>query len=203
MGFYSLNIFDSFTEKMSKFYFLLCFSLSSYLMSQTNDNLIVGKKQNLYYTYINETIVITNDESDTYFSGVINFSTNNGGVRIKPITGYKIIIKPIDKDHGNTLLDGDGTVVGSRRPGSNNKPPEKSLSVEISPIPTNQYINILSDIEICKYEIYELNGFLKYQKTFNCIKNSQLDVSFLSKGNYILVLETKNTNRITKYFIKN
>ena len=172
-------------------------------MSQTNDNLIVGKKQNLYYTYINETVVITNDESDTYFSGIINFSTNEGGIRIKPVTGYKIIIKPIDKDHGNNLLDEDGTVIGSRNPGSNNIPPKKSFEIKVSPIPTNHYLNIISDKEICKYAIHDSNGNLKNQKQILCTQTLQIDVSSLSKGNYILVLETKDSKIITKNFIKN
>lgn len=193
---------------MLKIYFLLCFSLSSYMMSQTNDNLIVGKKQNLYYSYSNENIIITNDESDTYFSGIINFSTNEGGIRIKPIANYKIIIKPLNKNYENkddinSALDADGTVIGSRKPGTSSKPPERSLSIDVTPIPTNRFLNVFSNTELCNYYIFDTIGNLKAEKKLTCSQRFQVDVSFLSKGNYIIILETKNTNRITKNFIKN
>lgn len=201
MVFYQNNIVSSFRQKkMHQFLLISLLTFSINTCAQASESSIIGNKTSSFLSFYNQDVIITTENADTEFSGIIQFLSNEGGVRIIPTENFKIIIKPLIRDENSaTEFESDGTTIGSRKNGSENR--DKYL--KIYPIPTNQYINILSDVEICKYEIYEMNGFLKYQKTFNCIKNSQINVSFLPKGNYILVLETKNTHRITKYFIKN
>lgn len=187
---------------MQKFLFLLFIIFSIKAIAQIPiDNAISGQKQNMFFSYYNENVILTNENYDTEFSGVIQFLTNDGGVRIIPKNNFKIIIKPITHNNNN-LLDGDTTVLGSRE--NNTSSGQKSINnITIFPVPTTHFLNITSNHGICNYQIHDINGNVKSQKNIPCVENLKIDVSFLSKGNYVLSLQTKNSKIITKNFIKN
>ncbi len=205
MVFHQNNIVYSFIKKkMHQFLLILLLIFSIYSYAQSSDGSITGKRPNTFLSYYNENVTITTEGTDTEFSGIINFTSNQGSVRIIPQASHKIILKPISQNN-NFVEEEDSTVVGSRNKGTETIPwlSTKSNKTVTFPIPANQYLNISSDQEICKYIIYDANINRKNQRVINCTTSFQITVSFLSKGNYILVLETKNSNHITKYFIKN
>ncbi len=70
-------------------------------------------------------------------------------------------------------------------------------NIEIYPNPTQNYINIKSDIKIDNIYIYNVSG----QKINTEIKNNKIDISKLTKGNYVLKL-VSNGKILSKQFIK-
>lgn len=182
---------------------LLLFVLITF--NQTNaqqfiTNFIMGENLNVSLDFDSENIVITTDNANTYFSGSLIFSDQGGQVRIIPQDNYQIRIKPASKNFKSTLENETGTVIGSRKDNTS----RKDNKIQIFPIPTTQYLNISSSLaQIVSYSIYNTSGNLKISKNVSHTQNLQIEVSLFQKGNYIIILEFKNSNPISKYFIKN
>lgn len=72
--------------------------------------------------------------------------------------------------------------------------------VKIFPNPIKNTINIESKEDITKNEIYSLEG--KLIPNINQVNYNKIDVSKLSKGNYILKIHLRNGTSVTRKFIK-
>ncbi|WP_379964527.1 T9SS type A sorting domain-containing protein [Epilithonimonas sp. UC225_85] len=70
-------------------------------------------------------------------------------------------------------------------------------NIQIYPNPVKDILNIKSDETISDYEIYSLDG--RKLTTGNKINDSKIDVSHLTKGNYLLKVKTKEKEQTTKF----
>ncbi|MBP1646300.1 MAG: hypothetical protein H6Q16_1875, partial [Bacteroidetes bacterium] len=69
------------------------------------------------------------------------------------------------------------------------------------PNPAENELNVSSSIEISKIEILNIIGQVVYTKEMKS-KNTKIDVSNLTKGNYIAKTYTKKGVRTTKFVVK-
>ena len=73
----------------------------------------------------------------------------------------------------------------------------KNKEIVIYPNPVKNILNIKSDEPISSYEIYSLNGRKLMEQ--NKLNNSKIDVSNLTKGNYLIKLKSKGKEQTTKF----
>ena len=78
---------------------------------------------------------------------------------------------------------------------ANNMPSKQSNSTSIYPNPTKDLFTIKSDIQIEKYEIYNIEGKLVQNSN---VQNNKVDVSELSNGTYMLLLDNQPITLIKK-----
>mgnify|MGYP000465537001 FL=1 len=70
-------------------------------------------------------------------------------------------------------------------------------NIKIYPNPVKDFLNIKSDELISGYEIYSLDGRKLMEE--NKLNNSKIDVSKLTKGNYLIKFQTKGKEQTTKF----
>src|SRR5690606_34496188 len=73
----------------------------------------------------------------------------------------------------------------------------QNSQIQIYPNPTNAILNIASQSEILQLNLYDLSG-----KRISVSKNSQMNISTLPKGVYILNILTKDGKKTTRKIIK-
>ncbi len=73
------------------------------------------------------------------------------------------------------------------------------MSVAIYPNPATNSVSISSELDIVSVEIFTLNG----QKVLETAKSSNIDVSNLSQGMYLLLATDISGNKTTKKLLKN
>ncbi len=119
----------------------------------------------------------------------------------------KIILTAAENTSGisrsaNVLITGTGvpsktvtvTQTGILATGENS-----TLVTTVYPNPTSDFLNIKSSQKISKIEIYDMSG--KLVKS-GILKDEKINVQNLSKGNYLLKIQTEN-GVVTSKFIKN
>jgi|GEM_PF-3593506 len=119
-----------------------------------------------------------------------------------------IQLSPSSWPNGSVIIDDElyftQTVAGKisklqldslNTPLSNNTPSKQSNSISIYPNPTNGLFTIKSDIQIEKYEIYNVEGKLVQNSN---VQNNKVDVSMLSNGTYMLLLDSKPITLVKK-----
>ena len=73
----------------------------------------------------------------------------------------------------------------------------KNKEILFFPNPVKDILNIKSDEPISGYEIYSLDG--RILTIGNKVSNSKIDVSNLTKGNYLIKFQTKGKEQTTKF----
>lgn len=76
-----------------------------------------------------------------------------------------------------------------------------SNSLQLGPVPTENYLNIYSSSEILSAEVYSMTGQRMISKKFDYLKDTQIDVSTLNSGIYLLKVNTHEGMKI-KGFVK-
>ncbi|MGA9212753.1 T9SS type A sorting domain-containing protein [Kaistella sp.] len=76
----------------------------------------------------------------------------------------------------------------------------KKKEILLFPNPAANYFSIYSDESIIKYRIFDIGGIIIKEDHY--YKNSNINIAFLEKGNYILQLIYKNGTTNSKKFIK-
>lgn len=179
---------------------LILFTLLINSHAQTYDDYLHGDKKNFFQIYQDANILITNDGTDTFFSGFLAFqSSSNGSVTIKPEIGYVVKILPIGIQNKSTI--GTGTLIGVKV-GGNGGLNKLATSVEIYPNPAISSIQLKSTENIIGYKIYNSQGTLKSENSLLKSKQFSVNINNLNPDIYHTVILLDNGQSISKQFIK-
>lgn len=183
---------------MKNLLLFLSFFIAISLNAQTYDEIIFDNP-NFFLMYEDESILLTTNGQDAFFSGFLGFRSNIlGSVTIKPEDGKNIRVVPMAASSLKTL--GTGTQIGGRPPlgGGGGLQPK----ITLFPNPANQIIQLKSSENIVGYKIYDYQGTLKSQNQLLKSKEFSVNLNNLSSGIYYATILLENGQTISKQFIK-
>lgn len=168
--------------------------------AQTFHEELYGNLENpiFFQIYEDENILITNNNSDTTFAGLLKFNSEIPGiVVIKPQPGYNIAIVPIIFSGSNM---GAGTSIGGSTGGGGGGGLDSKTT--LYPNPAYNLIQLQSTENIVGYKIYDAQGILKSEKSFLKSDDFSVHINNLSPGIYYINILLENGQMISKQFIK-
>lgn len=170
--------------------------LANCLSAQTNViNLTLSS--DFENAYLNEAKAINITNSQTVdLSGTI---LSQNAIRIFPVTGYTIVIKP--RDGSDYRAEDNGTVIKSKS-GGTGLPYGTFFTIYPNPVHDNLFLETEA-VSITGYAVYDMSGVLKMSQ-YNLLGNNQtVNVSTLTNGNYIIQVFLQNLGYSSTQFIKN
>lgn len=154
----------------------------------------------MFYTYDNNDYLINdlgqqwNNTTTSYINNhQVNYTNNSNGT----IQQYIRQIWDADISSWTNQIRATYTYQGT----ANIEDFNNSIIITIYPNPTSDYINIQTNSTIKEVKIYDLNGRLKSEKTFNS-ENYNVDIRDLSSGFYLLQVYDENERITTKKILK-
>lgn len=168
----------------------------SALIGQEYDHILTGNLLPGMYSYNNESILITNNEENTTFAGILQ---TRGFVHIKPQNGFSVTILPIIPRDASLVL-GSITNIGVKTGSGGGL--NKIINVELFPNPTISTIQLKSTENIIGYKVYDSQGTQKIANSLLKSKQFSFNTNNLSPGIYHTTILLENGQTISKQFIK-
>lgn len=153
---------------------------------------------NLYQEEINPLVISSN--ANFTLSGV--FDSENS-ILIKASLNKEIRIIPKDAvfspSNNGILIDPPTSAIKIKPPGGIQPP---TLKIYPNPVQTEVTFEVKGK-SVNAYNIFDLTGMLKINKSINPVNSGKIIVSTLPNANYILVLNLTNGKQLSIQFIKN